>query len=171
MQEESLRGHQTKWIFFQIKLSIKTDLDEKTDLASLGISAGFYANISSLVSDEVFSISLEGAFVSPGIYGAKQGEKLSDVIKRAGGYKKNAYPYGGILARKSVAEKEKIAFLKSADQLEESIATAISSGRISSVGRPYLALTSISRLISNLEDIEPIGRVVTEFDLILRKIA
>ena len=50
------------------------------------------------------------------------------MIKRAGGIK-NAYPYGGILARKSVAEKEKIAFLKSADQLEESIATAISSGR------------------------------------------
>ena len=40
----------------------------------------------------------------------------------------------GILARKSVAEKEKIAFMKSADQLEQSIATAISSGRISSVG-------------------------------------
>ncbi len=153
-------------IFSDQGLSIKIDLDENTDLASLGISAGFYANISSLVSDEVFSISLEGAFVSPGIYGAKQGEKLSDVIKRAGGYKKNAYPYGGILARKSVAEKEKIAFLKSADQLEESIATAISSGRISSVGGdPTLALTSISRLISNLEDIEPIGRVVTEFDL------
>ncbi len=153
-------------IFSDQGLSIKIDLDENTDLSSLGISAGFYANISSLVSDEVFSISLEGAFISPGIYGAKQGEKLSDVIRRAGGYKKNAYPYGGILARKSVAEKEKIAFLKSADQLEESIATAISSGRISSVGGdPTLALTSISRLISNLEDIEPIGRVVTEFDL------
>ena len=89
---------------------------------------------------------------------------------RAGGYKSNAYPYGGILARKSVAEKEKIAFLKSADQLEESIATAISSGRISSVGGdPTLALTSISSLITNLQNIDPVGRVVTEFDLDLLK--
>ena len=56
--------------------------------------------------------------------------------------------------------------MRSADQLEQSIATAISSGRISSVGGdPTLALTSISGLISNLEDIDPIGRVVTEFDL------
>ena len=47
-------------IFSDQGLSIKIDLDENTDLASLGISAGFYANISSLVSDEVFSISLEG---------------------------------------------------------------------------------------------------------------
>ena len=71
-----------------------------------------------------------------------------------------------ILARKSVAEKEKLAFLKSADQLEESIASAISSGRISSVGGdPSLALSSISGLISNLQDINPIGRVVTEFDI------
>ena len=70
------------------------------------------------------------------------------------------------MARKSVAEKEKLAFLKSADQLEQSIATAISSGRITSVGGdPTLALTSISRLITNLQEIEPIGRVVTEFDL------
>ena len=91
---------------------------------------------------------------------------MSDLIKRAGGYKNNAYPYGGVLARKSVARNEKVAFMRSADQLEQSIATAISSGRISSVGGdPTLALSSISRLITNLENIDPIGRVVTEFDL------
>ena len=151
-------------IFSDQGLSIKIDLDENTDLASLGISAGFYANISSLISDEVFSISLEELLFLLGFMALNK-EKNYLMIKELR-YKKNAYPYGGILARKSVAEKEKIAFLKSADQLEESIATAISSGRISSVGGdPTLALTSISRLISNLEDIEPIGRVVTEFDL------
>ena len=116
-------------------------------LYELGINSSFYANLSAKSNNEIFSISLEGAFVSPGVYGVQQGETLSDVIKRAGGYKKNAYPYGGILARKSVAEKEKIAFLRSADQLEQSIATAISSGRISSIGGdPTLALSSISRL-------------------------
>ena len=135
-------------------------MEENDNLLELGITSSFYANLSSKVRDEVFSVSLEGAFVSPGVYGVKQGDKLSDVMKRAGGFKQNAYPYGGILARKSVAEKEKLAFLKSADQLEESIASAISSGRISSVGGdPSLALSSISGLISNLQDINPIGRV------------
>lgn len=145
--------------------SLNLSFDEQ-DMTSLGIDSSFYANLSSKIINDVFSVSLEGSFVSPGVYGAKQGEKLSDLIKRAGGYKKNAYPYGGVLARKSVAEKEKIAFMKSADQLEESIATSISSGRISSVGGdPTMALSSISGLISDLEDIDPIGRVVTEFDL------
>ena len=147
-------------------ISFQFDMEENDNLLELGITSSFYANLSSKVRDEVFSVSLEGAFVSPGVYGVKQGDKLSDVMKRAGGFKQNAYPYGGILARKSVAEKEKLAFLKSADQLEESIASAISSGRISSVGGdPSLALSSISGLISNLQDINPIGRVVTEFDI------
>jgi protein involved in polysaccharide export with SLBB domain len=146
--------------------SIKVDINKEEKLYSLGANTSFYANLSANSNEEIFSVSLEGAFVSPGIYGAKQGETLSQLIKRAGGYKQNAYPYGGILARKSVAENEKIAFMRSADQLEQSIATAISSGRISSVGGdPTLALSSISRLITNLENIEPIGRVVTEFDL------
>ena len=48
-----------------------------------------------------------------------------------------------VLARKSVAEKEKIGFLKSADQLKESVASAISSGRISSAGgNPALVMSS-----------------------------
>ena len=153
-------------IFTDEGKSMILDVFEENKLYELGINSSFYANLSAKSNNEIFSISLEGAFVSPGVYGVQQGETLSEVIKRAGGYKKNAYPYGGILARKSVAEKEKIAFLRSADQLEQSIATAISSGRISSIGGdPTLALSSISRLITNLENIEPIGRVVTEFDI------
>ncbi len=147
-------------------LSFKIDIAEDDNLSELGVNSSFYANLSSRVKKEIFSVSLDGAFKNPGVYGVKQGERMSEVIRRAGGYKTNAYPYGGVLARKSVALKEKTAFMRSADQLEQSIATAISSGRISSVGGdPTLALTSISRLITDLENIEPIGRVVTEFDL------
>ena len=91
-------------------ISFQFDMEENDNLLELGITSSFYANLSSKVRDEVFSVSLEGAFVSPGVYGVKQGDKLSDVMKRAGGFKQNAYPYGGILARKSVAEKEKLAF-------------------------------------------------------------
>lgn len=153
-------------IFSDEGISVDIDIKENPSLVELGVNSSFYANLASKINNEVFSVSLEGSFVSPGIYGAKQGERLSDLIKRAGGYKKNAYPYGGVLARKSVAEKEKLAFLKSADQLEASIASAISSGRISSVGGdPSLALSSISSLITNLENIDPVGRIVAEFDL------
>jgi polysaccharide export outer membrane protein len=153
-------------IFTHDGKSFNLDLKEMQNFRKLGIESGFYANISSKIRDEVFSVSLQGSFVSPGVYGVRQGERLSSVIKRAGGYKENAFPYGGILARKSVAEMEKIGFMKSADQLKESVASAISSGRISSSGgNPALVLSSISSLIGDLEKINPIGRVVSEFDI------
>ena len=47
-------------------------------------------------------------------------------------------------------------FMKSADQLKESVASAISSGRISSAGGNLLVLSSISSLIGDLEKINPI---------------
>lgn len=153
-------------IFTHDGKSFNLNLNEMQNFRDLSIESGFYANISSKIREEVFSVSLQGSFVSPGVYGVRQGERLSSVIKRAGGYKENAFPYGGILARKSVAEKEKIGFMKSADQLKESVASAISSGRISSAGgNPALVLSSISSLIGDLEKINPIGRVVSEFDI------
>ena len=50
-------------------LSIKVNVLEENNLSSLGIDSSFYGNLSSVVLNEVFSVSLEGAFVSPGIYG------------------------------------------------------------------------------------------------------
>lgn len=52
------------------------------------------------------SISLRGEVLHPGAYGIQPGERLSSLLKRAGGYTPEAYPYGAILMRKSVREVE-----------------------------------------------------------------
>ena len=95
--------------FRAVKLKIKLISREESASPASGSSQRYYERQQKIIN-EVFSITLEGAVISPGIYGAKQGEKLSDIIRRAGGYKPNAYTYGAVLARRSVAEKEKIAF-------------------------------------------------------------
>ena len=64
-----------------------------------------------------------------------------------------------------MAKREKEAFNRAADQLEEGIATSLTSGAISNTGNPQLALSVISNLITRLKDISPIGRIVTEMDL------
>ena len=45
--------------------SFNVNIDENVDFQDLGIKGGFYANLSSKIREEVFSVSLEGAFVSP----------------------------------------------------------------------------------------------------------
>jgi protein involved in polysaccharide export with SLBB domain len=49
---------------------------------------------------------LMGEVVYPGTYGLQEGETLSSVIRRAGGFRTTAYPDGAVLIRKQVKELE-----------------------------------------------------------------
>lgn len=49
-------------------------------------------------------ITVKGEVLHPGDYGIEEGERLSSVLKRAGGLRSDAYPYGAILERKQVRE-------------------------------------------------------------------
>jgi len=44
-------------------------------------------------------VTLKGEVVHPGTYGIREGERLSSVLARAGGFRANDYPYGAILER------------------------------------------------------------------------
>ncbi|HEX9112426.1 MAG TPA: SLBB domain-containing protein [Terriglobales bacterium] len=52
------------------------------------------------------TISLKGEVLHPGVYGIKEGERLSSIIARAGGLRGDAYPYGAIFERTQVREME-----------------------------------------------------------------
>ena len=52
------------------------------------------------------TIRVEGEVVHPGVYGIQQGERLSSIIARAGGFTKNAYPYGAVFERVQVRQME-----------------------------------------------------------------
>jgi protein involved in polysaccharide export with SLBB domain len=50
------------------------------------------------------SVTLEGEVLYAGTYGIKQGERLSSVLKRAGGFRVGAFPAGAVLERAQVRE-------------------------------------------------------------------
>ncbi len=52
------------------------------------------------------SITVRGEVVHAGSYGIKPGERLSSVLKRAGGFMPDAYPYGVVLTRPEVQQIE-----------------------------------------------------------------
>jgi len=51
-------------------------------------------------------VTLKGEVVHPGTYGIREGERLSSVLARAGGFRANAYPYGAVLERAQVRQLE-----------------------------------------------------------------
>ncbi len=52
------------------------------------------------------TIKVTGEVVHPGTYGIQEGEKLSSVIQRAGGFRADAYPYGAIFEREQIRRLE-----------------------------------------------------------------
>jgi len=52
------------------------------------------------------TIAVKGEVVHPGTYGIQEGERLSSILNRAGGFRSDAYPYGTIFERVQVREIE-----------------------------------------------------------------
>jgi protein involved in polysaccharide export with SLBB domain len=50
------------------------------------------------------SAAVSGEVMYPGTYGIAEGERLSSVLKRAGGFRRSAYPAGAVLQRVQVRE-------------------------------------------------------------------
>jgi protein involved in polysaccharide export with SLBB domain len=111
------------------------------------------------------SVAIEGQVKYPGSYGFEEGERLSSVLKRAGGFLANAYPMGAVLVRDQVRDLEQ----KSRDELIRQIETSSAAARLSptlSGANAGAALETIKaqqdQVISELRDHPPTGRMVIE---------
>ena len=113
------------------------------------------------------SIELRGEFKNPGVYSILPGDRVLDVINRAGGYTEEAYPEGIVFLREQVAEKQKEGFRRSADELERTMINIISSGQIPNISE--FTLAPLGQLISRLRKEEPVGRQVVNFDYLTLK--
>ncbi len=103
------------------------------------------------------SISIEGAVNLPGVYKITEGTSLKEIIKIAGGYKKTAYVFGGVLENKRTAELNQFAldkiYIKTASQLFTSALANPENGVNQKILLEELKKTPVS------------GRVIAEFDL------
>ncbi len=109
------------------------------------------------------SVTIEGQVRYPGSYGFKDGERLSSVLRRAGGLLDTAYPTGAILVRDQVRDLE----LKSRDELIRQIETSSAAARLSpNLGGsdPAAMLQMIKaqqeQVIADLKSHPPAGRMV-----------
>ena len=73
------------------------------------------------------SITIQGQVAYPGSYGLRDGERLSSVIRRAGGFRATAYAEGTVLVRDEVRELEE----KSRQELIRQIETSSAAARLS----------------------------------------
>jgi protein involved in polysaccharide export with SLBB domain len=109
------------------------------------------------------SVTIEGQVRFPGTYGFQEGERLSSVLRRAGGFRETAYPAGAVLVRQQVRELEQ----KSREELIRQIETSSASARLSpnlgsgdSGSTLKLIQAQQDQVLSRLKSEPPTGRLV-----------
>ncbi len=106
-------------------------------------------------------VLLTGEVARPGLYAIRKGERLSELVARAGGMTSLAYPYGSIFTRRSVKEAQQEGIRRTTRELTNAYITA-AARKTSSTGGGETA--SIAQLINSLGSVEAPGRVVIEAD-------
>ena len=103
------------------------------------------------------AIIIEGEVRFPGTYLIRRGERLSDVIKRAGGLTEDASPDAAIFTRQEVAEQENLR----AEQFKREIQNTFAS-RLLTAETTTQNITDVSDIIASLEQFESKGRLLID---------
>jgi len=102
------------------------------------------------------AINLTGQILHPGRYGIQEGERLSSVLRRAGGFLGEAYPYGSVLERDQVKELS----VKNRDELVRKLQTQAAEVDPSGKPEPAAVVRQRQQLIDKLKQIQPSGRLL-----------
>jgi protein involved in polysaccharide export with SLBB domain len=100
------------------------------------------------------AMNVTGEVGHPGRYGIQDGERLSSILKRAGGFREDAYPYGAVLERAQVREIAS----KNRDELIRKLQNQIVDSPTQR--ETYSTTRQRNQLIERLKQIQVSGRVV-----------
>ncbi len=109
------------------------------------------------------SITVKGEVKNPGVYGIRPGERLSSVIKRAGGLLPTAYPQGAIFTRISVRELQEKSRQELIQRVEQEGATVKTSLQTTGSEQAQLAAEATQqqqRVLDALRRATSSGRLV-----------
>jgi len=113
-------------------------------------------------------VTLKGQVMHPSVYGIKDGERLSSVLKRAGGFAPDSYPQGIVLSRDSLRTMEEQNRLELISRLQAETANQPKYKLGTSPAEAALVSQSAAlqqqQLIDRLKNEPPVGRLVVHIN-------
>ena len=135
--------------------NLKVNLLDKNP-ALIALNGQYTVMVPFLVNDAASgTISVSGEVLQPGDYIFSRAETLQEVIKKAGGLSKTAYPLGVILSREAVREQQREANNLLASEVEASV-LQLAQSDVAGVKNQVLAILGFAE---RLRDQEVMGRL------------
>jgi len=112
-------------------------------------------------------VSLEGEFAHAGVYQAKKGETLRQLVVRVGGFTQDAYIYGAAFTRESTRKEQEERLKKALNQMQEDVQRAAAArARNVTSQEDAAALEQQAKaqqaIITRLRTLRPTGRIVLQ---------
>jgi polysaccharide biosynthesis/export protein len=107
----------------------------------------------------VGSVFVGGEVKFSGHFDLVRGERLSELLRRAGGLTQSAYPYGAVFTRLSAAQAERAANDQLASKMEGQLTSVVATRDIGTDSAAFL-----SNLIQQMRQIPTTGRISIEAD-------
>ncbi|MCB9987730.1 MAG: SLBB domain-containing protein [Rhodospirillales bacterium] len=106
------------------------------------------------------SVLIIGEVLHPGRYDLLPGDKMSDLMARAGGLTEQAYPAGAIFSREAERKAEEARFHMQAQDLEIKLAAALEQKEQPDTTQ----ISAVQQLIGQLRQAQAVGRITVESD-------
>ena len=110
----------------------------------------------------VGSATVQGEVRFTGSYKLRRGERLSDLLARAGGLTNAAYPYGTVFLRKSAAALEKEGYQRTAREVEDQLVVAMT--RVGSNKIDPGTFAAMQNFVVDLRNQRALGRIAISAD-------
>jgi protein involved in polysaccharide export with SLBB domain len=157
-------GH--KVVSQRTEINIGRAVKDKDSSADVALKPGDVLTVHQLSgwNDIGASVTLKGEVTYPGVYGIQEGERLSSVLKRAGGLTNTSYPTGAILLRNQVRELEEKSRGELIRQIEMTSAGAKISPNIAGNQDELVTLQLVAQqqkdVLQKLRSQPPSGRLI-----------
>lgn len=151
------------------KLVLQHDASQDLALDANDIVSIFSeADIRIPVAEETKLVRLEGEFVHAGVYSAKPGETLRQLVERAGGLTSNAYLYGSEFTRESTrviqqARIDEYVQALTMNMQRSALQLASSASSLQAAASLSPSQTSEQNLLAELRQIRATGRIVLQY--------
>ncbi len=148
----------------KIKINLKKALDGDP-VSNIKLEQDDYIFIRAVPEWDLYkTVTISGEVKFPGIYTIKKGEKLSDLIERAGGFTKRAYLKGAVFTRNRVRKLQQMQIDEMIDRLERELFST-GTAQIATASSPdeakmmQMELQQKKQFIQRLRNIKAKGRI------------
>ncbi|MNK62488.1 Polysialic acid transport protein KpsD precursor [compost metagenome] len=111
---------------------------------------------------KTWTVEVGGEVMRPGTYSILEGETLSQLLDRAGGFTPRAYPAGASFTRESVKTLQQIQMRTLADRIEQSLTSL--QFKETDNSKLTASMAAQQELVKRLRNTEATGRIVVDLD-------